>query len=151
MKNPDYTASAENLTNYPQVLKCLESLSIADKVAREAFQEATNTDAYKRYERLKTDADTQRDYVTELIKNRGGYQDVERGIYGLVQLRRSYDYKIDLVKTNLEPKIAQMCIIETVDKKAVEGLVKGGFITPEQDASIKVEGRVTKATIIQYP
>ncbi|MDV2988545.1 MAG: hypothetical protein P3T54_00060 [Dehalogenimonas sp.] len=149
-KNPDFTASAERLSNSPVVLEKLQQLREIEAEVNKAEYVACRTPEYKQYEALKTQADIIRESVRATIDEHGGYQDIDRGIYGLKQLRRSYEYRPELVKEHLNPKVASLVLVESVDKKAVSGLIKGGIITPEQDASIKELVGTTSAMIIQF-
>ena len=63
-----------------------------------------------------------------------GYQDLERGFYALYQKRVSDFYSPELVKSHL-PKFATALIEEAVNVKALEGLVRGKLVTPEQAES----------------
>ena len=68
-----------------------------------------------------------------IIENmeRFGFQDVEKGFYALYQKRVTDTYSPALVKQNL-PREAPLLIEETVNVKALEGLIKGKLITTEQ-------------------
>jgi hypothetical protein len=160
-KNPDYTASAVNLyreyqpgddnphtmpteiVTQQERLTTLAALTrqldeavmrlgetpeaLALKAAQEALEDTVESREAKELQdaivKLKADiAITMKDF---------GYQDVERGWYALYQKRITDTYSPELVKANL-PKQAPLLIEETVNKTAIEGLIKGKLITQEQ-------------------
>ena len=99
---PDYTASAVQPTNAPEVKGLLDEWLAANKVYLEAYAEfekvvdalpekVKENDASK----LKFEARTNLEVV---IKEYGGYQDTELGLYALEQIRKSVSYDPGLVK-----------------------------------------------------
>jgi phosphotransacetylase len=101
--------------------------ALALKAAQEALEATAESREAKEIQdtiaKLKTD-------ITIVMGN-FGYQDVECGWYALYQRRITDTYSPELVKANL-PKQASMLIEETVNKTALEGLIKGKLITQEQ-------------------
>ena len=129
-KNPNYETSAVNLRNPPEIKKALEErLSFTSHIANlKAVMEAYPEWAELREaEQRLADHDK---YIRELIDDYGSYQDVDKGEYALLQRRESIIYKPELTKKVLEPKLASLVIVESVDSKALDGLVKGGLVSP---------------------
>lgn len=116
-KNPDYSASAMNLTNDARLLELLGGL-YSLQASRQRQQEA--------------------------IESFGSYQDMEAGHYALKQRRVTVTYSAAAVRTAM-PDFAKAVIEETVNKAKIEGLAKGGLITPAQ-----VEAVSTKAESFRY-
>lgn len=134
-KNPDYSASAVMLTNPPQVEGLLRNLqneqtelSQLKKQAEALIPDeikARITSKEKSLEILLVD-------IRKAIDELGSFQDVDKGWYALKQRRESINYKPELTRQHLEAKLASLVIIESVDSKALDGLVKGGLVTPIQ-------------------
>jgi len=129
-KNPDYTESAINLNNPPEVKELLEELlavqtylaelrdradACVPKEIKDETEEATLTIS-------KVRAD-----LIEAIEEHGSYQDVEAGRYAVQQLKKSSVYHVEPFKEHYE-KYAGAVIEETINKKAIEGLIKGKLI-----------------------
>jgi hypothetical protein len=131
-KNPDYTASAVNLVNPPEIGPKL--MELQDIQARWSTLDA-NLQAMPEYQELQEQAAKLaaiRDEVKQLIDTFGSYQNIESGFYAVKQRKESMVYQALKARANLPVKLAELVIIESVDAKALDGLVKGGLVTPEQ-------------------
>ena len=134
-RNPDYTASAVNLVNPPEVLQLLsnyhsQSIEIENvKKQIEACVPHELADMLYQLEEYHTRTNTA---LRKAIDEHGSYQDIEQGLYAVKQAKHTVSYEPKLVRDNLESKLADMVIIEAVDKVKLSGLVKGSFITQEQ-------------------
>lgn len=133
-KNPDYSASAVNLCNPPEVKDLLfgqlqRLVSLEDMRMR--------ADSYIPAELKAEIAKLEAEIVAEdkgirgYIDTFGSFQDIEAGHYAVKQRRESITYQPTLVRRNLPENVAAMVIVETVDTKKIDGMVKGGFITTE--------------------
>ena len=129
-RNPDYTASAINLCNPDEVRLALIDLHEAQQKHQEYQAEADGLVPVA----LKLSIETWRDRAIELtsalkdaILKHGSYQNVEDGRYALQQLKRSPVYHVEPFKEHYE-KFAGAVIEETINKKALEGLVKGKLV-----------------------
>lgn len=145
--NPDYTNSAVNLSkDNPSQLERLTTLAALTRqldaavmrlgetpeaLALKAAQEALEATAENREAKEIQDAIAKLEVDISVAMEDFGYQDVERGWYALYQRRVTDTYSPELVKANL-PKQAPMLIEETVNKTALEGLIKGKLVTQEQ-------------------
>ncbi len=149
-KNKDYSGSAVNLCNPYQVREALQILKRRQDTLEKLYEESEDMipqelkDNIKLVQKTVAEAQT---LVHDGIELYGSYQDVEAGIYGVCQRRRSVIYLPDKVKANL-PKYAPAVIEEMVNKKAFEGLIKGGLITEEQARDCSEE-KETFAYIIE--
>ena len=128
-KNPDYTESAVNLTNPPEVIKAMgERESFASHIANlKALLEAyPEWEELKKAEQRLTDHDQ---YIRKLIDEFGSYQDTIVGIYGLKQLRKTITFIAEKIREVI-PAYAE-AVIDGVNKTKVNGLIKGGLISQE--------------------
>ena len=130
-KPKDYTASAVNLVNPPEVAEVLEQRAKAVGMLNEAKQRLEQTIEYQNVSLLANDIAEMSHQLQELVETYGSYQDMEQGLYAIKQAKISVSYDPMRVKANL-PKFADAVIEETVNKKAIEGLIKGKLISPEQ-------------------
>ena len=129
-KNPDYTESAVNLTNPPEVIKAMgERESFASHIANlKALLEAyPEWEELRKAEQRLTDHDQ---LIRKLIDNFGSYQDTERGIYGLKQIRKTITFLAEKIREVI-PAFAE-AVIDGVKKTQMNGLITGGLITQEQ-------------------
>ena len=134
-QNPDYSGSAVGLTNPSQVKDLLA------KYHNEVTQLTVLGEAIDKAipQELKDQRDTLRKWhqetdkaIHQAIDDFGSYQDIESGEYAVKQRRESVTYKPELTKKVLEPKLASLVIVESVDSKALDGLIKGGLVSATQ-------------------
>ncbi len=147
-KNIDYSISAVNLVNPPELKKALEE--------RQSFTGAIANlkgllEAYPEWEELKkaeqrlVDSDQ---YIRGLIDEFGSYQNLQTGEYALKQQRFSTVYLADKVP-KVMPEFEKAVLVTTVDGKKVDALLKGGLITPDQYAQVTVRQPIAPAYIIK--
>lgn len=133
-KNPDYSASAVNLTNSGEVVKRLHDLRDKQK---ELSNLQTEVDALiptilkEKIASVSSMIDLENKLLRETIDTFGSYQNTELGDYALKQRKESINYKPELVRQYAPSKVASFVIIESVDSKALDALVKAGQLTPE--------------------
>ena len=134
-KNTDYSQSAVMLTNPPQVGELLtkfhketSALSILSEEIDKAIPQELK-DQRDIIEKYHIETATS---LRQAIDEFGSFQDVVAGEYAVKQKRESITYRPDLTKKVLETKLAGLVIVESVDSKALDGLVKGGLVTPQQ-------------------
>jgi hypothetical protein len=133
--NPDYSASAVNLTNPPEVLAIVISQSIRRKRLDNLREEANDCVPVELREsiiKLEDEIAAEDKSLRGYIDTFGSYQDVESGYYAVKQRRESIIYRPELVNRFLPAKFAQLVIVESVDTRALDGLVKGNLVTQEQ-------------------
>ncbi len=132
-KNPDYAASAVMLTNPPQVEECLlEQRARITKLAEleEQIQSFIPESLKVEIANLRQEITDEDKGIRGYIDTFGSFQDVDRCMYALKQRRESIIYKPDLVRQHAPSKVASFVIIESVDSKALDALLKAGQITP---------------------
>jgi len=132
--NPDYTASAVKLTNSPEVKALLDEWVAAEKLDEEATRvsllaigDLPETIASLEARNQKVQA---RENLEVAVKELGGYQDVEQGLYALQQVRKTVTYDPEKVKVEI-PTYADK-ILAQVDVAVLKGLLRGKLITQEQ-------------------
>jgi len=133
-KNPDYSASAVMLTNPPQVEECvlaqrvrIAKLATLEEQAQALIPESLKTEITN----LQREISVEDKGIRGFIDTFGSFQDVELGLYGVKQKRESIAYKPELVRQYAPSKVASFVIIESVDSKGLDALLKAGQITPE--------------------
>ena len=130
-KNPDYTTSAVNLKNASILREFLLNRQVLVETQKELQAKLEATEIYRL---IKDSGDVLADIdksIKEAIEKEGSYQDVEAGMYAIKQRRESIIYKPELARQYLESKALSLVLVEAVDAKALDGLVKGGIVKPE--------------------
>ncbi len=135
--NPDYTMSAVSIKNPPEVKVLLDEWMAAKKLsdkasenldfARASVPELPEEVKVKEAGKLLAEA---RSNLEVAVKEFGGYQDTEAGLYALQQVRKTITYDPDKVKANI-PTYADK-ILAQVDVNVLKGLLRGKLITQEQ-------------------
>ncbi len=136
-KNPDYTASAVKLINPPEVKGLLDEWVAAKKLSDKAVDALATARAAipaipeeaKAMKALAKISDL-RAMLEGAVKEFGGYQDTEAGLYALQQVRPQVRYDPELVKEHIG-KYADK-ILAQVDTGVLKGLLRGKLITQEQ-------------------
>ncbi len=130
--NPDYSASAVNLMNSPVIKPTLDLYHTLLR-ERDGFEAALQkTEWYKELERTNREIIQCTASLKGLIDEQGSYQDIGAGEYAVKQRRESMVYLPELARKHLPATTLPVVIVESVNGKALEGLVKGGIVTPEQ-------------------
>mgnify|MGYP001616783495 CR=1 FL=1 len=130
-KNPDYSNSAVNLCNPPEIGRKL--MDYQDCQAKVRTLEA-NLQAIPEFQDLQ---DCQKKLaelnaqIRSMVDAQGSYQDIDNGFYAVKYVRKSKVYSVEPFKEHY-PKYVPAVVVETINVKALEGLVKGGLI-PEAD------------------
>ena len=143
----DYTNSAINLTNSPEVSLLLsawreaQAITVARQAALDATAESKAVAKAAEAEQIAHDA------VREAVTLHGGYQDIDKGLYALLQRRTSVTYDPKSARKAI-PMFADAVIVEAVDSKAIHGLLKGGLITEAQVGQFEVRKDLTSAFIV---
>lgn len=145
-KPADYSASAENLCNPVEVEQKLQELHIAQEQAKlfeGALKENENYQEMKRYEQQVTDITAQ---VKDMVDALGSYQDIETGSYAVKYRRVTKSYRAEPFIENY-PKYAPAVIENSVNVKALEGILKGGLLSIED---LKANGVVEETSSFAY-
>jgi hypothetical protein len=133
--NPDYSASAVNLTNPPEVQELLMAQlnRQAALVVLKDQADACIPDALKReIGELEAAITIENTSIKGYIDTFGSYQNVDTGMYGVKQRRESITYKPELVRQYAPSKVASFVLVESVDQKAMDAMLKTGQLSPEQ-------------------
>lgn len=133
-RNPDYSASAVNLTNSSQVMDLLAKYHAEERVLSNLRQQAIDAVPKELQELIALHTRTQFDIdkvLRQSIDEHGSFQNVDAGQYAIRQRRESIIYKPELVRCYAPSKVASFVLIESVDKNAMDAMIKTGQITPE--------------------
>jgi len=144
-KNPDYTNSAVNLCNPPQVKALLDKLHKAQ--AELSYQKSTIPFAIRSaIEGAEKTINDTTAAIKGAIEQFGSYQDVEAGIYGVYNRRATKVYDALNFKTKY-PDFAPAVIVESVNVDALKGLIKGGLVSEED---LKTRGVITESEAFAF-
>ncbi len=141
MPKKDFSQSAVNLVNPPEVKELLDQLSaeeatlkaIQDEIASHSPSELIAKGLTQAQVVGKIQAD-----IRTAIEAHGSYQDTENERYGVKYARKTAVYgNLPSFKKNF-PKFVELCIKETIDVDALKGQVKGKLITEEELEKTKV-------------
>jgi len=131
-KNPDYTESAVNLCNPDEVREALVKLAELKSQLDNAEMALAASPEYKHASDCAVRVEEVEANIKGLVEKHGSYQQPVCGAYAVKQRKVTMVYSVSLVKAKL-PDLAGDIIVteETVDKKAIERLIKDGFTTEE--------------------
>jgi len=131
-KNTDYTNSAENLCNPGEVMDLLVQFHAEQAIKatlegklREQCSELV--DGIAKSEEVISQIQKQ---IKEAIDQFGSYQDLESGEYAVKYRRMSKSYDVGAFKRNY-PDFVPAVVTETLNVKAIEGLIKGKLLSEE--------------------
>lgn len=130
--NPDYSNSAVDLNNPPEVKAELNVFYQLQSEQAEIQVMLEKNELFIELQEVSKKLVEQRVKVVEAIDKFGSYQDIENGAYAIKQRKESIDYKPELVRQYAPSRVASFVLIESVDKKAMEAMVKTKQMTPEQ-------------------
>lgn len=148
-KNPDFTASAVNLKNAPEVEKLLSELRVTQVRENDVMtkiNEAIPVDLRLVLIGLQNNKKRLISEIEVAINLYGSYQDVPTGAYALKQRKVSLSYDPKLFRTK-HPEFAPAVVIETVDTKKIDGLIKGGLL---DKSALITEGVATESESFAY-
>jgi hypothetical protein len=131
-KNPDYTNSAVNMVNPTSVKTALKDLRILQQelaAIRDEIQGHIPAELVNHEAGVLMAIESNTNLIKHLIDIDGSYQEPLIGAYAVKQRKVSLSYNPQPIKEHY-PNMAPMVIQETVNVKALEGLIKGGLVTP---------------------
>ena len=133
-KNPDYSESAINLRNPPDMLPYLNNLhsfyTSLDNILLE-IENLIPTELKEKQEQLETDIRDTIKNIKTLIEEQGSYQNIEKGLYALKRSKKNTVYLPELVRQHTSAQIASSVIIESVDVKVMKEIIKTGQLNKE--------------------
>ena len=128
-KPKDFSESAKNLCNPPEVKVLLEKLSTEQhELDVLKWELESNTELV---EKIATQSGKVADLqvaIRETVEEHGSYQDLEAERYAVKYARKTEWYNLEPFKTQF-PKFVGLCIRETIDVTALKGQIKGKLIT----------------------
>ena len=145
-KNPDYTASAKSLTNPPAIGDKLVELVRAERLAMIAYDALKEVQLVKEACAADNAVGTIRNELGDMVRRSGGFQDVQLGLYALEQLSVRKSWTPNKLEPILGPKLSRMVVVQSVDTKALNGLIKGGFV--DQEAVDEVADKAIRTTMV---
>lgn len=131
-KAPDYSESAENLCNPEQVLTELLAFKKA-MTTLNGLKKELETLNPELFEAIEAQMKVVEDVTMKLkasVDEFGSYQDIEAKNYAVKFRRMSKIYHVEPFKRRYE-RFVSAVIEETINVKALEGLVKGGLISSD--------------------
>ena len=129
-KNPDYSASAVNLVNPPELKKLIEERqSFTESVAhlRRLLEDSPHWEELKQAEQRLSDHDG---YIKKAIDEFGSYQDVETGVYAVKQLKRTKLYSASNFESCF-PEYATAVLTKSINVPVLEWLIKGNLLSED--------------------
>jgi hypothetical protein len=148
-KNIDYSASAVNLKNPPEVEKLLiHHRKLLADLTQLGAEIATHIPAHLTAELESTNRDLQESSkaIHEAIDTFGSYQHLESGAYAIKQRKVSKSYKAEPFEKTY-PQYAPAVIVKAVDVAKLTGLIKGGLL---DEARLEADGVLTISETYAY-
>lgn len=131
-KAPDYSQSAENLCNPEGVKELLDKLHGEQQNLNvlNARLKATNSELMELIFNTEQVIGFCQTEIRKAVEAQGSYQDIEAGDYAVKYRRMHKDYHVEPFK-QFYPKYVSAVVEETINVKALEGLIKGGLISED--------------------
>lgn len=129
-KKTDYTNSAVNLRNPPELKPLLTDLARLKHRHATLQVELQLTQLYTEIVARLNDITDCENAIREAIETYGSYQDLDTGDYAIKQRKVSITYIVARVREFIRP-YADAVIEEVVSKGKLEGLRKGGLVSQE--------------------
>lgn len=132
-KPKDFTESAVNLCNPPELKELLEKLATEKETMQKLTDElhASNTELAQKIVDQQSAVSDIEQLIRETVEEKGSYQDTEAERYAVKYKRKTAAYgNVEAFKKKF-PKFAELCITESIDVNALKGQIKGKLITEE--------------------
>lgn len=130
-KPRDFTESAVNLSNPPEVGEKLTDLSQVEVEVRDLEATLEENETYKLLREKLQLVETIKAQIKDMVDALGSYQDIEKERYAIKYARKSKVYNLEPFMKHF-PKFVELCVKQTIDVTALEGQVKGKLITEEE-------------------
>lgn len=130
-KKPDYTNSAENLCNPPEIGEALKELHLVQENIVRLDNLLRDNEEYKALKSETDLAEAIKARLKDMIDAQGSYQYIDAGLYAVKYRRMSKSYHVEPFLAHFS-KYASAVVEQTINAKALEGLVKGGLITEDE-------------------
>ena len=135
-KAPDYTNSAENLCNPQEVKELIDALHL-EQANLEKLQELIPTQLMSSIQAVRMNIDSITEQLKVAIEQLGSYQNIEAGHYAVKYCRMHKEYHVEPFKKHY-PIYTSVVIAESINVKALEGLIKGGLLNEDELKHISV-------------
>lgn len=136
-RNPDYTSSAVNLCNPPEIERLLIDCHSTQTQIDDLDATLKVYPEYEQMVELQQKLAGHRKAIEQAIEEYGSYQEIELGWYGLKQKAVTIKYEVGDFE-NAYPEYARAVIIKAIDAKKLDGLIKGGLLFMENLEAIGV-------------
>ncbi len=139
-KAKDFSESALNLKNPPEVKELLEQLSAEEDHLHKLQEEfkQINPELADKIIAMSEKISERQQMIRTAVEEHGSYQDTETERYAVKYARKTAVYgNIEAFKKSF-PKFAELCIKEVIDITALNGQLKGKLITQEELEKAKV-------------
>ena len=149
MANMDYSKSAVNLTNPVQLqvdLRALAGLTSQIQELQAKMDACIPQELITLMESLQTQRQGCETGLRSDIETYGSYQDITVGDYAVKQRKVSISYDPQVFRAQY-PDYAPAVIKETIDSTKLNGLIKGGLLTPED---LEKKGVSSKSETFAY-
>lgn len=143
-KAPDYSESAENLVNPTEVYELLVRLhgEQASLDQQKAQLRAANENLVTQIEMTEGVISSLQGDIKQAIETYGSFQNTELGYYGVKYRRMIKSYHAEPFNVYFT-KFASAVVEETINVKALEGLIKGKLI---DETELKQRNVITEET-----
>ncbi len=132
-KNPDYSASAVNLTNSEEVHVLMRKRQVISENLAEAEAKAAALIPDELKNHIKSGkellANCEED-IRKAIEAFGSYQDIALGWYAVKQRRLTKIYNADNFESYF-PDYASAALVKSVNVPVLQGLIKGQLVTED--------------------
>lgn len=132
-KPKDFSESAKNLCNPPEVKALLLKLSKAEASQGKLQEElkASNTVLVEKLEKHTKVVSDLQDKIRVAVEEHGSYQSLDDERYAVKYARKTEGYNLEPFKTQF-PKFVELCVKEAIDVRALKGQIKGKLITVKE-------------------
>jgi len=148
-KNPDYTASAKDLSSPEPTIKAYENWWASKTALEKAeleIEAKIPSELITARDNAQTAVQEAFNILKELVTDLGGFQNLETGEYALQQRKISRSYAVEPFKIHCGEYTPQV-LIEAIDGKALESLIKAGKL--KEDA-LKERGIIIEKETFAY-
>jgi len=130
-KPADYSNSAENLSNPPEIGEKLVELKELQFTASQIEAKLNENETYRLFKEYSDRIADTIAQIKDMVDAQGSYQDIEHGMYAVKYRRVSKSYEAEPFM-KFYPQYVPAVIVNAVNSDALGGLIKGGLITEDE-------------------
>jgi len=145
-KQPDYTSSAVKLCNPDEVKMELNIYLQLQIDAAELQEKLEKLPEYQEWAELTAKAVQQKTRVKEAVEQFGSYQDIENGVYALMQTRHTKVYHAEPFLEHFS-KYAPAVVEQNINVKTLDGMIKGKVL---QESELMEYGVITETETFAF-